>query len=442
MPTRPSILLITCHDLGRFLGCYGIPTVRTPNLDRMAGEGVRFERAFCTAPQCSPSRSSLFTGRWPHSNGVLGLTHGEFAWDLHPEERHVAQLLGAAGYTTVLAGLMHEAHTAERCGFTRQLPLTHGEPLARATLAEIERLRAAGAPWYLQLGFHEPHRAPSPRQDSELTIGFLDEHVAPDDALGVTVPPYLRDEPSAREELAELQGAIHALDTAVGILLDGLRDRGWLDDTLVLFTTDHGVALPRAKCSLYDPGIEVALLVRYPPRDWQGGRTVAPLVSNVDVTPTLLELAGVEPPANLHGRSLAPLLDGATAAHRDAVFAEMTYHDYYHPQRAVRTERHKLIVNFTTAPSFMDPSQSWLRRTRPVVPDAPATAYTPAIELYDLAADPNEWHNLAGDPVHAETRRALLGRLHGWMRDTGDPLLAGAVSSPRHDAAVAALTGG
>ena len=156
------------------------------------------------------------------------------------------------------------------------------------------------------------------------------------------------------------------------------------------------------------------------------------LISNVDLTPTLLDLVGTPASERLQGRSLLALLDGRAETHRDRIYAEMTYHDYYHPQRAVRTERHKLIVNFSTAPSLMDPSQSWRPRTRPVVPPNPPVAYTPAVELYDLEADPLEWRNLADDPGHTGTRSALLAQLLDWMRETGDPLLDGAVTSPRH----------
>jgi N-sulfoglucosamine sulfohydrolase len=440
MSTRqPNILLITCHDLGRHLGCYGVSTVRTPNLDRLAAEGIRFERAFCTAPQCSPSRASLFTGRYPHANGVMGLTHGQFAWDLHPDERHIAQVLNDAGYMTAIAGLHHEARSVERCGFQEIVPQGHGAELSVQALAKIAEYTAGDRPFYLQLGYHEPHRAPSVGEDADLTMGFLSDYIAPDDSLGVTVPPWLRDEPPAREELAELQGAIHYLDAAVGTLLEGVRALGIEENTLVIFTTDHGVALPRAKCSLYDPGVEVALLMRLPARGWTGGRVLRPLVSNIDLFPMLLELAGVQGVDAVQGLSLTPLLDGAIDTHRDTIFAEMTYHDYYHPQRAIRTETHKLIVNFTNAPSFMDPSQSWLRRTRPVVPAQPASSYTPAIELYDLTRDPLEWTNLEEQPDNAAIRDDLLARLGDWMRDTHDPLLDGAVTSPRHRLAVDAL---
>jgi arylsulfatase A-like enzyme len=163
------------------------------------------------------------------------------------------------------------------------------------------------------------------------------------------------------------------------------------------------------------------------------------LVSNLDVFPTLLDLARLPVSSRVHGRSLAALLDVATDIHRDAIFAEMTYHDYYHPQRAIRTTTHKLIVNFSTAPAFMDPSQSWQRRTRPVVPSNPATAYAPAIELYDLAADPFETRNLAQLDAYAGVRQLLVGRLSQHLRDTSDPLLQGAVTSPRHREALARL---
>ncbi|CAA9550614.1 MAG: Sulfatase family protein [uncultured Thermomicrobiales bacterium] len=447
---RPNILLITCHDLGRFLGCYGVSTVRTPQLDALAADGVRFARAFCTAPQCSPSRASLFTGRYPHSNGVLGLTHAQFAWDLHPDERHLGQTLRDAGYTTALLGIHHESLRAEpaavaaRCGMDEVVLGGRAEEVAGRALERLGRFAEAERPFYLQLGFHEPHREPTTggADREELYMGFLGDRLAPDDALGVTVPPYLRDEPRAREELAELQGAIHYVDGAIGRVLAGLRDLGLVDNTLVLVTTDHGLALPRAKCSLYDPGLEIALILRLPARGWRGGRAIDALVSNVDLFPTLVELAGLPVPPAVQGRSLLALLDGEDGYEpRDAIFGEMTYHDYYDPRRGVRTARHKLIVNFSAAPAFMDPSQSWRPRTATMVPPDPALAYHPPVELYDLEADPLEWRNLADDEAHAAPRRALLAQLGSWMRETGDPLLAGAVTSPLHRRVVAALAG-
>jgi len=272
-------------------------------------------------------------------------------------------------------------------------------------------------------------------------MGFIGDSIVPDEERGVAVPPYLQDTVLAREELAELQGAVRALDAAVGRLLAGLHQRGLAERTIVAFTTDHGLALPRAKCSLYDPGLETALLLRLPGQDVAGGRTLDPLMSNVDLLPTLLDLLGVPIPGRVQGRSVAPALIGGALTPREAIFGEMTYHDYYDPRRCVRTARHKLIVNFTAAPGFMDPSQSWRPRTTTVEPPDPAVAYHPLLELYDLADDSHEWQNLADDPDHATIRAELLARLASWMGETGDPLLAGAVMPPLHRIALDVLRG-
>jgi N-sulfoglucosamine sulfohydrolase len=449
VPTaRPNVLVITCHDLGRHLGCYGVPTLRTPNLDALAAQGVRFARAYCAAPQCSPSRAALYTGRHPHANGVLGLTHASFGFDLHPEERHLAQVLREAGYATALVGADHEtrhvddAVTAARLGFDHLARPRRGDDIAAAALAHLERFAAGEQPFYLQLGFNEPHRLehPDPTVEPDY-MGFRGGYVEPDEALGVTVPPWLRDTPAGRAELAELQGAVHYVDRAIGRVLDRLADLGLADQTLVVYTPDHGLALPRAKCSLYGPGLEVALLVRYPAGGWAGGRVQPELVSNVDVFPTVLEAVGLAVPASVQGRSFAPLLDGRPYRPRDCVFGEMTFHDYYDPRRCVRTATHHLIVNFTAAPAFMNPSQSWRPRTDPLVPPKPALAYHPVVELYDLVADPHERVDLADDPACAAVRADLLARLHAWMRETGDPLLAGAVTPPMHHWALQALAG-
>lgn len=436
-----------CHDLGRFLGCYGIPTVQTPNLDALANDGVRFDRAFCMAPQCSPSRASLFTGRVPHSNGVMGLTHGHFAWNLHADERHLAAQLKAAGYTTSLLGVHHESLVsapevvAERLGFDEVVPHGLADTVADRSVERLERFAGSEQPFYLQVGFQEPHRMRG-SDDKDDVLGFLGDHMQADEELGVTVPPYLVDTEGSKREVAEIQGAVRHMDAAVGRILTRLRELGLEESTIVVFTTDHGLALPRAKCSLYDPGLEVALMARYPAGGWTGGRTTQTLVSNVDVVPTLLEGAGLPVSERIQGRSLLPLLAGEedNYVERTEIFGEMTYHDYYDPRRCVRTERHKLIVNFSSAPDFMDPSQSWRPRSTARAPHAGQGAYHKPVELYDLSTDPIELTNLADDPAYADVRRELLGRLYSWMAETKDPLLEGAVTSPLHRRAVGELS--
>lgn len=426
---RPNILFITSHDLGQHLGCYGVTTVATPALDELARTGVRFTRSFCTAPQCSPSRAAIHTGRYPHATGVLGLTHGAFAWDLHPGEQHLASVLGRAGYHTAVIGVQHESRQPARGGYAE---MAVGEEPA-ATIAEkcgsfFRRQRGSTEPFYLQVGFFEPHRR------------FDFGGATPDRERGVFIPPYLKDEPATREELAGFQGAIRQLDQAMGQLLRALATHGLAENTLVIFAADHGIPFPRAKCTLYDPGLQVALLMRWPARGWSGGRTIDALVSNVDYFPTLLEAAGLTPEVSVQGTSFAPLLDGRSYRSREEIFAEMTYHLYYDPLRCIRTSHFKLIGNFGTGPSYMNATQTYRPVAAPVVPAAPEHTLHPDLELYDLQNDPNEWHNLAGRPEWRELQRDLAQRLRRWMQETGDPLLQGVPACPQHHRVIEALS--
>ncbi|MGO8746632.1 MAG: sulfatase [Thermoguttaceae bacterium] len=436
---RPNILLVHCHDLGQFVHCYGVKTVQTPNLDKLAAEGVRFSRSFCTNPGCSPSRASLFTGRWPHSNGVMGLCHANFAWDLNPDERHMAQILRDAGYATAAVGVIHETASGyKRCGYDRYLPPASAKP---ATDAAIGLLRELGGksdkPFFLCVGFIEPHRLsyPEPAWPGSLPgdSSFPGPALEPDRSLGIDVPGYLRDTEGTRRELAGLQGGVRHVDAQFGRLMAALDASDLATHTLLIFTTDHGIAMPRAKCSLYEPGVQVAFLLRLPSRPgWHGGIVREEMISNIDYLPTILELAGAPIPDTIQGRSFAPLLDGKSYSPRSEIFTELTYHDYYDPRRAIRTETHKLIVNFTTAPAFMDPSQSWRPSSDVVVPPNHAMAYHPYVELYDLAQDPWEQKDLAQRPESARIRDKLLERLHRHLVETKDPILQGAVTSPQH----------
>lgn len=430
--TRPNVLLLHCHDLGQHLHCYGVDTVQTPNLDRLAGDGVLFERSFCTAPQCSPSRASIFTGRYPHSNGVMGLTHADFAWDLNTGERHLGQILKDAGFATCGVGVIHETRSGyQRCGFDEYTNAGMAAAMADATIAKLGELARGGKPFYVQAGCIEPHRlAPADPLGDE---GFLGMHIQPDDARGVWVPPYLRATAGTRMELAELQGAVRHMDAQMGRILRAVDELGIRERTLVVFTTDHGIAMPRAKCSVYEPGLRTSLMVRWPGRaGWHGGVRLREMISNIDDVPTLLEATGVAVPPGVQGRSFAALLDGRTYALREEIFSEMTYHDYYDPRRSVRTETHKLIVNFTSAPAFMDPSQSWRPRSDTVTPPNHAMSYHGPFELYDLRSDPWEQTDLAKDPAHAAVLSEMKARLKRHLEATADPILQGAVTGPLH----------
>jgi arylsulfatase A-like enzyme len=435
--TRPNVLLIHAHDLGQHLGCYGVQTVQSPNIDRLASEGVRFAVSFCTNPGCSPSRASMFTGRYPHCNGVMGLVHGQFDWDLKPDEVHLARMLRDAGYRTAAIGNVHECQKPAERGYEIRVAGSQAKP---ATDKAIEWLKKFAehkeTPYYMSLGYIEPHRLPT----GGGLKGYPGIGLQPDDSKGVYVPGYLKDTPGTCQELAGLQGSIKHMDAQVGRLLEALKALGLEQQTLVIFTTDHGIAMPRAKCAVYDPGIEVAFILRYPGRKgWTGGVVKKEMLSNVDYVPTILDCVGLPIPERVQGQSVAPLLDGkAGYKPRQEIFAELTYHNYYDPRRTIRTETHKLIVNFSTAPAYMSPTEQWQPLSSAV---AEAVADTPDVELYDLAKDRWELKNVAEKPEYAEVRKDLMGRLWAFMKATGDPLLRGAVACPQHSRAMEKLQG-
>lgn len=426
---RPNIVFITCHDLGQHLHCYGIGSVHSPHLDQLAVDGVLFEHNFCTAPQCSPSRAALHTGRYPHATGVLGLTHADFGWDLNEDEVHMAQRLHEAGYTTALVGVQHVTQTPERLGYDRLLPGGSAPAAAETAIDLLRHLKDTARPFYLEVGFFEPHR-PYDRWG-----------ITPDTDKGVALPGYVPDCAEARAEFAALQGAIRAMDAAVGEILKALEELGLREETWVIFTVDHGIAMPRAKCTLYDPGIETALMMRWPAGGIAGGEVNDALVSNVDLVPTMIEALSMPVPATLQGRSFWPQIKpGAEAtAPRTAIFAEKTYHSYYHPQRCIRTRTHKLIANLEKQPPVEVPGDVIRGPLYGVM--APALIRQPrqTFELYDLRADPLEMTSIAGQPAVAEIEAALRANLWQWMVATGDPLLQGPVASPVHRRAIAGL---
>jgi N-sulfoglucosamine sulfohydrolase len=418
---KPHILQIICHDLGRHLGCYGIRTVHTPALDRLAAEGVRCARSFCTSPGCSPSRAALATGRYPHATGVLGLAHAHFGWELAPGQRHIATLLAEQGYRTILFGLQHVTYHPESLGFEE----IRGDRPADGVAENIEAFlagRTGTRPLYAEVNFFEPHRP------------FDFGGVGPDTEKGVQIPPYLPENDAAREELALLQGAIRKVDAAVARILAAWERAGLAENTLVLFTTDHGIAFPRAKGSLYDSGIEVALLARWPAGGVAGGRVCEALISNVDMLPTLLEAAGVPAPETVQGRTFLSQLQGRPGTVRAAVFAEKTFHEHYDPQRCVRTARHKLIHHFEVSnPAYTPTDISRAPTYKTVI--AELAAVRGMLELYDLEQDPVEQRNLAGDADHADLVADLGRQLRAWMQETDDPLLKGSIASPFYDEA-------
>src|SRR5690242_19291701 len=395
---------MTTHDIGRRLRCYGHGSVSSPNLDALAREGVRYASCFATAPQCSPSRASLATGMYPHNNGVMGLAHKGFDWELAVP--HAAAVFAAHGVEPHLFGGQHVAAHPERLGFTQIHPAD--------AVAEV-LAQAQGKRLYLEINFEETHRPYPP---------------AGEPPAGLEIPGYLPNIPEAVEEMAAVEKAITAMDAAAGRFLEALERAGRARDAFVVFTTDHGLAMPRAKCTLYDPGIEVALLARWPAGGVAGGGVQTQMVSNIDILPTLLAAAGLPVPDGVQGRSLS---EG-----RDAVFAEKTFHSYYDPMRCVRTQRHKFIRNLEQSFAVEVPGDIQAGPIFRADPTRYSRDRPHVVELYDLEADPLELNNLAGRADVSDVEKELDARLWSWMRDTDDPLLQGPIPSPRYRTAMGA----
>jgi len=413
----PNIVLVICHDLGQYCRCYGADAP-TPHIDELAARGVRFSNYHCSAAQCSPSRGSIMTGRMPHTNGLAGLAHLGFRYN--PGERTLAMHLGEAGYETVLFGMQHEtAADPATLGYSA----VYGEPgrardvMAKAAASLLARDRGAAHPFLYCVGTFETHR---PYHQAGYHHG---------DPVQVSVPPWLPDRPGIREDIAGLNGLVRELDGAVGLLTRALEESGLAEETLVVFTTDHGLAMPRAKGTCFDPGVKTALIASQP-GTVPCGRVDDSLLANCDLLPTLLELAGVEPQSDLDGRSFAGLLTGGSHEPRQDVLLEMTWHDLYNPMRAVKTANRKYIRSFAQLPLVYLPKDIWQAPSgREVWPEYYA-GVRPEEELYDLDADPMERRSVAGDPAYTEDLVRLRQRVLSEMDRTGDRLLQGPWPAP------------
>lgn len=428
---QPNVVIFISHDTGRHISPYGINTVRTPNAERLAQEGVLFENAFCASPGCCPARSALFSGRSPHAVGMLGQTGAWAGFRFSQDATHAANHFKNLGYETLLLGLAHEVIGAG-CpkshfdGIDFDINWHSGGVPCRQLETKVDEILDARSspdkPFYLQIGTKETH------------TGYGFDGAEPFDELGVTVPesPALSDGPGTRQNFAELQGSVNRMDEGLGHALRVFDERGLTDNTLFIFTTDHGLPMPREKTTLYDRGIGVFLIMRYPGH-YKGGQRRTDLISHVDVLPTALQAAGDKPHPELEGTSFHQALEDGEAGPRQHVFAEKTFHTSYDPIRCVRTSRYKYIFNFESVRPENYPLDIF---NNPVMlENRAALGKSPDRfdELYDLEADPLETKNLANDPGHQTIRTALARDLAKWMTDTADPLLDGPVATPRYN---------
>ena len=407
---RPNVVMIIVHDIGQHLGCYGAG-LDTPELDSMAERGVRFTNYHCTAAQCSPSRGSISTGKYPHRNGLVGLAH--IGWEIDEAERKLPQILNDAGYETFLFGHQHESADSASLGYTNIMK--SGNKARQSTECFIEHaaeLAKLDKPFFASLGWVEPHRP----------YGVEGYDNDPPDA--VTLLPWLPDKPGIREDIGGLNGLVYEVDRCVGEVAKCLEETGLAENTLFIFTTDHGIAMPRAKGTCFDPGTKTALIMHMPGR-YEGGRVYDELLSNVDFLPAICELTGATPPDDIDGRSFLPLLDGKPYEEHDHIFTEMTYHDRYNPMRAIRTRRFKYIRNFGERPLVFLPKDIFDGLAGEEMKDEYYADQRPEEELFDLEADPLEMNDVAGDDAYADVLKELRGRVDTWMRETNDRLLDG-----------------
>lgn len=422
---RPNILMITCHDLGQHLGCYGTKEVESPNIDRLAAKGVRFANMFSTSAVCSPGRGALHTGRYPQSNGLMGLTHSPWWWRFKKGEKHTSAILQEAGYETYLCGLQHVFGSGEAGEYGYQHVLTsktEAENTVKLTAKFLKQRQTGNKPFFLKVGFFEVHRK-----------GGSFRHRKYDPSKPVFVPKYLADTPVMREDLARYQEDICYFDSCVGRILNALESSASSNNTIVVFTADHGIPYPGAKWSIRDAGIEVPLVMYLPGSCLSGGTVYQELISHVDVLPTLFDLIDVPKPSNLQGVSFAAFLKGQTKEKpREEIYAQFTpamFRD--NESRCIRTERYKLTRYFQAGrcmkfPIDVDP----VRFSKHTERASNTGKHRPFVQLFDIVKDPDELRDIAGRKENAAIVKELSRKLYDWMKAVDDPILKGAVLSP------------
>ena len=424
---RPHIILFIADDYtARDCGPYGASDVRTPNLDELAKQGLRFDSAFAASPTCTPSRCAIYTGLYPFRNGA----HANHSL-INDGIRTLPHYFKELGYRVVLAG---KTHIGPRESFPFEyLPKSNLMPpgkkhvlwtdLNTAAVDDLLATHDHQRPLLLIVASHSPH------------VYWPDNNGY--DPKKVQLTPDLLDTPETRADRCRYYTDVTHMDEQVGDVRSSMTRHGY-GDALFIFTADQGAQWPFSKWNLYDAGIRAPLIVQWPGKVNQGGSTDA-LVSLIDLLPTLMELAGGAAPDHLDARSFAPVVVGALAGHRDEVYATNTGDGNMNrsPSRCVRTARYKYILNLKPDELFKthishgggpDGEHYWKSWVALAETDPHAAQlvnrfhHRPAEELYDMQADPFEQHNLAADPAHAQQLAQLREKLKQWRLSQGEDL--------------------
>jgi len=413
--THPNIIKIICHDIGKHLGCYGVKSVSTKAIDALAKNGILFENSYATSPGCSPSRAAIATGMYPHNNGVLGLAHAHFGWSLDKKVNHIAKHFFKNNYSSILFGLQHVTYNEKTLGFKKIFPERPADAVVK-NIKENIHSNLFKKPFYAEINFFEPHRP------------FDFGGVKPFKSKGISVPKYIPNNHDTRKEFASMQGAIKKMDDSVAKIIKILKRKNLYENTIILFTTDHGIPFPRAKGTLYDAGIETSLIISYPKLKIKN-KKFKELISNIDILPTLLDFAKIKIPKIIQGKSFYPLIMNKKYNQNKHIFAEKTYHDLFDPIRCIRDKNYKLIVNFDSDKIIRVPGDVMMGPTYKTMLKQMINVRD-RYELYHIKTDKFERKNLAQNMKYKKIRQNLLKKIAKWMKSTKDPLLNNHIKSP------------
>lgn len=415
---KPNIVFIIADDVSQDdIGCYGNKAVKTPNIDRLASEGICFTNAYLTASSSSPSRCSIISGRYPHSNGAAEL-HTPLPESMIP----FPLLLKKNNYYTAHAGKWHFGPSVHRAfdRYTDENGYNNGDG-GEDNWVRFLRERPKDKPFFFWLASHDAHRQ----------WGADTFRITHDPGL-VIVPPYFADTPETRKDIASYYNEIARFDYHVGKVREELQRQGVLNNTVIIVMADNGRPFPRCKTRVYDSGMKTPFIVYWPDGIRQKGVNSASLVSSVDIAPTILELAGLSIPVEFQGTSFAGILRNPSAEVRTAVFSEHNWHDFEAHERMIRTKDFLYVLNSRPwlsncgpADSKGSPTQHALNQLRDEGKLTPAQADVfviprPAEELYDMENDPHQLINLASVPGYQEELQNLRRLLESWRKNTGD----------------------